>query len=76
MHEPAYGIALAASRGMLDKVPFPDSAFGRVFEQFANYIELVVTRKDLLVFLFIPFLVFFLYDLRIIFQNIGQAVFA
>ena len=75
MRKPAYGITLAASGRMLDKVSLTNPINRSRSKEFSYHIKLMIAREYLFIFFLAGFLIFLFYDLCVVFKNIGKAVF-
>ena len=73
MGEPGDRVRLAAARGVLDEVPPAGTVFGRVGQQLAHHVELVVARPDLLPALPAGAPVLLDDDPGVVLQDVGQA---
>ena len=71
--QPGDGVALAAAGGVLDQVAGAHAASGRVGQQAAHHVELVVARPDLGAPLPARLLVFLLHHLGEVFEDVGEA---
>ena len=76
MREPRNCVAFAAPRRMLNQIAPPRAMLPRIGEQLADDIELMIARKDLFIAFFAGVGALFFDDLGVVFQNVGQALFA
>ena len=74
MREPGDGVRLAAARRVLDQVAPARAVLLRVGEEPAHDVELVIAGQDLDGLLLAGLLVFRLDDLRVVLEDVGQAV--
>ena len=74
MGQPGDGVRLAAAGRVLDQILEPDSSAGRIRQQAAHHVELVIARPYLLALLAAGLVVSFFDDLGVVLDDAGQPV--
>ena len=74
VRQPGDRVALAAAGRVLDQVAPARAVLGRVGQELAHHVELVVAREDLVALLLAGLLVLALDDLGVVLEDVGQAV--
>ena len=76
VRQPCNGIRLSRARTVLDQVSLSNSISLGIRQQRSDQLQLVIARKYLLVALFMRFFILIANDLHIIFNDVGEIIFA
>jgi hypothetical protein len=74
MREPGDRVRLAAARRVLDQVPLPCTVFAHIRQRLPDQAQLMVARPDLPALLSPGAWILLLDDLRVVLQDVGQAL--